>query len=173
MPGVSCVGMGSDLVRKDLVDAQDWAGMTALTAQCLAWVRKARGQAIYTGIEHLGHLSHGAGYGSRHRRLVRQDFWLQGQGGQQLLLCLRHGPWAHRGDEGRAEPPCHIAILVSDFEAAMADLKAKGVETARAEHQAHGQGRLPQEPRSGGEHGASAVDGLVLQPQFTNKPTRR
>ncbi len=43
--GVSCVGMGSALVRKDLVAAEDWAGITALVAQCLAWVRKARGQA--------------------------------------------------------------------------------------------------------------------------------
>lgn len=42
--GVSCVGMGSDLVRKDLIDAQDWAGLTKLTAQCLSWVRQARGR---------------------------------------------------------------------------------------------------------------------------------
>jgi 2-dehydro-3-deoxyphosphogluconate aldolase/(4S)-4-hydroxy-2-oxoglutarate aldolase len=41
--GVACVGMGSKLVRKDLMAAQDWEGISDLTAQCLAWIRKARG----------------------------------------------------------------------------------------------------------------------------------
>jgi len=42
--GVTCVGMGSKLVRKDLVAAQDWEGLTRLTAQCLEWIRQARGK---------------------------------------------------------------------------------------------------------------------------------
>lgn len=41
--GVACIGMGSDLVRKDLIASENWAEMTALTAQCLEWIRKARG----------------------------------------------------------------------------------------------------------------------------------
>ena len=41
--GVTCVGMGSALVRKDLVAARDWEGLAALTRQCLAWVQQARG----------------------------------------------------------------------------------------------------------------------------------
>lgn len=40
--GVTCVGMGSKLVRKDLIAAEDWQGLTQLTAQCLEWVRQAR-----------------------------------------------------------------------------------------------------------------------------------
>ena len=42
--GVTCVGMGSKLVRKDLVAEQDWQGLTQLTAQCLAWIRQARSE---------------------------------------------------------------------------------------------------------------------------------
>jgi len=42
--GAACLGMGSGLVRKDLIASEDWAGLTALTAQCLEWVRKARGE---------------------------------------------------------------------------------------------------------------------------------
>ncbi|MCD6302385.1 MAG: bifunctional 4-hydroxy-2-oxoglutarate aldolase/2-dehydro-3-deoxy-phosphogluconate aldolase, partial [Anaerolineae bacterium] len=40
--GVACVGMGSALVRKDLVAACDWEGLAAHTRQCLAWVEQAR-----------------------------------------------------------------------------------------------------------------------------------
>ncbi len=41
--GVVCVGMGSKLVRSDWVKAGNWDALTQLTAQCLAWVRQARG----------------------------------------------------------------------------------------------------------------------------------
>jgi 2-dehydro-3-deoxyphosphogluconate aldolase/(4S)-4-hydroxy-2-oxoglutarate aldolase len=41
--GVTCVGMGSRLVRKDLISSERWDDLTNLTAQCLAWIREARG----------------------------------------------------------------------------------------------------------------------------------
>jgi 2-dehydro-3-deoxyphosphogluconate aldolase/(4S)-4-hydroxy-2-oxoglutarate aldolase len=40
--GAACVGMGSKLMRKDLVAAGDWAGITAQVQQALAWIREAR-----------------------------------------------------------------------------------------------------------------------------------
>lgn len=43
--GVVCVGMGSALVRNDLIKAGNWQGITDLTAQCLAWIREIRSQA--------------------------------------------------------------------------------------------------------------------------------
>ena len=40
--GAACVGMGSKLIRKDLVAAGDWAGITDQVRQVLAWIREAR-----------------------------------------------------------------------------------------------------------------------------------
>ena len=40
--GVTCVGVGSDLIRKDLVAAGDWDGIAANVKQVLAWIREAR-----------------------------------------------------------------------------------------------------------------------------------
>ena len=40
--GVVCVGMGSALVRSDLIKAKDWQAITDLTAQCLSWIREIR-----------------------------------------------------------------------------------------------------------------------------------
>jgi 2-dehydro-3-deoxyphosphogluconate aldolase / (4S)-4-hydroxy-2-oxoglutarate aldolase len=126
--GVSCVGMGSDLVRKDLIDAQDWAGLTALTAQCLAWVRKARGQVLYTGIEHVGL------YPTTHAGAADISAWYEKifgfkakEGNSSYFLSSKG---AGRIEVMKSEPdrPCHIAVMVSDFEAALADLQAKGVE---------------------------------------------
>ena len=38
--GVSCVGMGSKLIRKDLVAAGNWAEITRLVRQVLNWIRE-------------------------------------------------------------------------------------------------------------------------------------
>jgi 2-dehydro-3-deoxyphosphogluconate aldolase/(4S)-4-hydroxy-2-oxoglutarate aldolase len=40
--GVSCVGMGSRLVRKDLVAAGNWEEITRTVRQVLEWIREAR-----------------------------------------------------------------------------------------------------------------------------------
>jgi 2-dehydro-3-deoxyphosphogluconate aldolase/(4S)-4-hydroxy-2-oxoglutarate aldolase len=41
--GVTCVGIGSKLVRKDLVAAGDFDGIAANVVQVLTWIREARG----------------------------------------------------------------------------------------------------------------------------------
>jgi 2-dehydro-3-deoxyphosphogluconate aldolase/(4S)-4-hydroxy-2-oxoglutarate aldolase len=40
--GAACLGVGSALVRKDLVTQRDWEGLTALAGQFVARVRQAR-----------------------------------------------------------------------------------------------------------------------------------
>jgi 2-dehydro-3-deoxyphosphogluconate aldolase/(4S)-4-hydroxy-2-oxoglutarate aldolase len=42
--GVTAVGIGSNLIRKDLIQAGDYAAMTANVAQVIAWIREARGK---------------------------------------------------------------------------------------------------------------------------------
>jgi 2-dehydro-3-deoxyphosphogluconate aldolase / (4S)-4-hydroxy-2-oxoglutarate aldolase len=40
--GVACLGMGSDLVHKDLVASGDFAGISSRVSQVISWVQKAR-----------------------------------------------------------------------------------------------------------------------------------
>jgi 2-dehydro-3-deoxyphosphogluconate aldolase/(4S)-4-hydroxy-2-oxoglutarate aldolase len=41
--GVSCVGMGSNLITKELLKAGDYAGITAKVKETLEIIRKIRG----------------------------------------------------------------------------------------------------------------------------------
>jgi len=41
--GVACVGIGSDMLRKDLIAEGRWDEISALVRQVLAWIRAARG----------------------------------------------------------------------------------------------------------------------------------
>jgi 2-dehydro-3-deoxyphosphogluconate aldolase / (4S)-4-hydroxy-2-oxoglutarate aldolase len=40
--GAACVGMGSNLIRQDLVAAGDYAAMSSLVADVLSWIQQAR-----------------------------------------------------------------------------------------------------------------------------------
>ena len=44
--GAACVGIGSKLVRKDLVAAGDFGGITQKVAQVLAWIQEARASRV-------------------------------------------------------------------------------------------------------------------------------
>jgi len=44
--GVTCVGIGSKLVQKDLVENEKWDDITALTAKCLKWIQEARDVSV-------------------------------------------------------------------------------------------------------------------------------
>jgi len=41
--GVACVGIGSKLIRKDLIAAGDWDGIANNVRQILDWIQQARG----------------------------------------------------------------------------------------------------------------------------------
>jgi 2-dehydro-3-deoxyphosphogluconate aldolase / (4S)-4-hydroxy-2-oxoglutarate aldolase len=41
--GCACLGMGSDLIKKELVAAGDWEAISARVAKAISWVRVARG----------------------------------------------------------------------------------------------------------------------------------
>jgi 2-dehydro-3-deoxyphosphogluconate aldolase/(4S)-4-hydroxy-2-oxoglutarate aldolase len=42
--GVSCVGMGSQILREDLIAVHDFDTITSLTRNVLGWIRKARSE---------------------------------------------------------------------------------------------------------------------------------
>lgn len=125
--GVVCIGMGSDLVRKDLIDAQNWDAISALTSQCLAWVRQARGQSLYLGVEHVGLYPTAQASGSQIAEWYHKLFGLRSVEGSGSFFL--NGSGAGRLEVMKGEPgrPCHIAIRVNDFDAAVKDLQAKGV----------------------------------------------
>jgi 2-dehydro-3-deoxyphosphogluconate aldolase / (4S)-4-hydroxy-2-oxoglutarate aldolase len=126
--GVAAVGIGSQLIRKDLIEKGDYEAMATKVAQTLGWIRQARGTPLFLGIEHPGLYPYG-GAGARQIADWYSDtfgfklnegnssIFVEGPGGGRIEVMKE-------GDTDRA----HIAVLVSDFEQATAALRAKGVE---------------------------------------------
>lgn len=126
--GVACVGMGSKVVRKDLVAAEDWAGITAIARQSLAWIRKARGEAVYTGVEHVGLYPTADASAQEIVEWYEETFDFEAVEGNSSYFLSSDGPGRLEIMKREPDRPCHVAILVSDFEAALEDLDAKGIE---------------------------------------------
>lgn len=126
--GVAAVGIGSHLVRKDWMDAGDYESMTRLAGQLIAWIGEARGKGLFLGIEHPGLYPYkGAAakdiaewYGKIFGFTVSEgnsSFFLAGPGAGRIEVMKK-------GETDR----CHLAVLVSDFDAAVAAVKARGIE---------------------------------------------
>lgn len=127
--GVACLGMGSDLIRKDLVAAGEFDALKGKVAQVIGWVQKARGKPLFGPIEHVGVYPGGEGGSEGTAEWYRKAF------GWPVSPAGKTGFFANYGQygwiEAMASPTgerCHIAVSVSDFDAAMSDLKARGYE---------------------------------------------
>jgi 2-dehydro-3-deoxyphosphogluconate aldolase/(4S)-4-hydroxy-2-oxoglutarate aldolase len=126
--GVTCVGMGSKLVRKDMVASQDWEGLTNLTAQCLTWIRKARGQPLYSGVEHAGLYPTSEAPAEEIVSWYRDTFGFTVREGSSSFVLSSDGPGRLEVMKGEPGGRTHVAVQVTDFRAAVEELKSKGVE---------------------------------------------
>ncbi len=127
--GVACLGMGSDLIKKELVAAGDFAAISAKAAQVIAWVQKARGKPLYEAIEHVGlYPANGEGAEGIAEWYKKAFGWpLSKAGSTNLFVNEGHCGWIESMSRPSGEK-CHIGVKVSNFEAAMEDLKARGFE---------------------------------------------
>ena len=110
------------------MEAGNFAAITALTAQIIGWIREARGKGNFLGVEHPGLYPYGGAsakdiaewYGRVFGFKVTEgssSFFVEGSGFGRIEIMKQ-------GETDR----CHIAVEVADFEAALAALKAQGIE---------------------------------------------
>jgi 2-dehydro-3-deoxyphosphogluconate aldolase / (4S)-4-hydroxy-2-oxoglutarate aldolase len=126
--GCACLGIGSNLITKEIVASGDFDRLAKLTEQCVWWVQKARGVPLFLGCEHIG------------------LYPKQSDGGMQMVdwyvntfpgLRKREGAtsdFVEGAGPGRIEvmrepeyDRAHVAIRVANFEEAVRVLKERGV----------------------------------------------
>ncbi len=126
--GTAALGIGTHLIRKDLVESGDFAGITARTAQVLAWIREARGEGVFSGVEHVAVYPYRGATPAAIAAWYGQTFGFTVTEGSGSFMAAGSGPGRVEIMKEAEWDRCHIAIRVPDFEAAVADLKARGVE---------------------------------------------
>ena len=124
--GATAVGMGSKLITAQAVKARDFDSITSKVAQCLSWVKKARGVPLFLGVEHLGLYSHGANADEISAWYAR-TFGFASKEGNSSYFLSGAGPGRIEVMKAPADTRLHIAVRVSNFEQAVAVLQAQGI----------------------------------------------
>jgi len=124
--GAAVVGLGSKLISNQAVKDKDYDGITAKTAQCVGWVQSARGGSVFSGVEHVGLYA----YKSSPEALsawYEQTFDLQRKESAGAFFASGSGAGRIEFPKASADAKVHIAVRVNNFEAAVANLQAKGI----------------------------------------------
>lgn len=126
--GVAAVGMGSGLITKEIVANRDWESLRVQVENCLLWVKQARGVPIFLGVEHPGIYPTEDGQGEALAQWYADTFGFKLAVGNSSIFLS--GPGAGRLEVAKnaLHDKAHVCVLVSDFEAALADLRAKGFD---------------------------------------------
>lgn len=126
--GVACVGMGSKLITKELVTAGDFEGITEKVARVLCWIKKARGENVFVGADHVGLYPTDRASGQQIADWYRNilGFHIK-EGGSSFFAssrgCGRIEIMTQTNNGG-----CHVTIKVANFKAAVEALKAQNIE---------------------------------------------
>ncbi len=126
--GVTAVGMGSNLFKKKSIEDGKFDEISSTAASVLKWIRQARGEITNYSLEHIGiYPSNTATYEEITNWYAKTFNLTVKEGSSSNFLSGKGGGRFEIMKENRAER-VHIAISVSDFEDAVAELKNKGIE---------------------------------------------
>jgi 2-dehydro-3-deoxyphosphogluconate aldolase/(4S)-4-hydroxy-2-oxoglutarate aldolase len=128
--GAAAINLGSDLISHELVKAGDFEGLTRRTEQCILWVREARGDPLFQGVEHIGlYPTNGATVDKISAWYAETFGFNKVEGKSSIFLNVVKNPGRIEVSRERSDgSKCHIAISVSNFEEACKVLKEKGIE---------------------------------------------
>ena len=98
--GVACVGVGSNLIAKELIAAGDFAAIARKTADVLSWINEVRGPLGIRGGRARRALPGRRVGGKADHPVVRRYLRVYGHGGGVVVLSLFFRGRPDRGDEG-------------------------------------------------------------------------
>ena len=124
--GAAVVGLGSKLISNQAVKDKDYDGIAAKTTQCVGWVQSARGGSVFSGVEHVGLYAHKSDP-SALSAWYEQIFGLKRKEGNSSFFVSGSEAGRIEFPKASADAQIHIAVRVSNFETAAANLQAKGI----------------------------------------------
>jgi len=126
--GAAALGIGSNLITKEIVAAGDWETLSQNVAQCLLWIKQARGVPVFLGIEHPGLYPNADGEGEALAQWYGETFGFDVKVGNSSVFVSGPGKGRLEVAKNATHDKAHVCVLVSDFEAALAALRGKGFD---------------------------------------------
>ena len=124
--GAACLGMGSKLITKDVLSGGDWAGLKTRVEKCLWFVKEARGESLFAGVEHIG-LCPKRGQETREvANWYAETFGFKITEENGSLFVWSSEPGFIEIMKQLDQDMAHVAIRVHNFDLACEALRAKG-----------------------------------------------
>lgn len=126
--GATAVGLGSDLVKKEWVQVNNYKAISELTTQVIQWINEAKGTNVFYGIEHIGLYPTKEHEAKDITEWYNKTFDFKITEGSSSIFMSSTGTGRIEISKTETNGYAHIAVLVTNFEKAMEMLKLKGVE---------------------------------------------
>jgi 2-dehydro-3-deoxyphosphogluconate aldolase/(4S)-4-hydroxy-2-oxoglutarate aldolase len=127
--GAAALNMGSNLIVKDLVKTGEFEAIKRKVENCIQWIREARGTPIFLGVEHIAIYPTEKANAIAIADWYSETFGFAKKEGQASIMISGIGPGKIEVMKAsEKETRAHIAIHVSNFEAACNYLKEKDIE---------------------------------------------
>jgi 2-dehydro-3-deoxyphosphogluconate aldolase/(4S)-4-hydroxy-2-oxoglutarate aldolase len=127
--GVTAVGMGSNLFKKAWITEGRYDQVRQAVASVLKWIRQARGEKVDYLLEHVGIHPGEQGSAREIADWYATAFGLRVvEGSSSFMLEGARGGRVEVVKAAQAGGQVHLAISVSDFYDAVADLRGRGFE---------------------------------------------
>jgi 2-dehydro-3-deoxyphosphogluconate aldolase/(4S)-4-hydroxy-2-oxoglutarate aldolase len=126
--GTAALGMGSKLITKELIAAGDFESIQRKVEECIWWVKKARGQPLFLGVEHVGLYPTKTASATEIAEWYSDLFGFGKSEGKSSFIVSGEGAGRMEIMKEPTNQPCHIAIRVSNFEHACKYLMERGVQ---------------------------------------------
>ena len=126
--GAACLGMGSKLISKEQVAAGDFAAIQKKIEDCLWWIKKARGEPLFVGVEHVGLYPTKSATAAEIADWYANLFGFAKREGTSSIFLSGQGPGRLEVSKQLGQQTHHVAIRVSNFDEACKYLTEKGVQ---------------------------------------------
>jgi catechol 2,3-dioxygenase-like lactoylglutathione lyase family enzyme len=104
-----------------------WAEIAAKMRQVLHWIREARGEPVFLGVEHVGLYPTKETDAQAIAEWYRERFGFELNEGSTNFFISGAGSGRIEVLKQAITDRCHVAVQVSNFEKAVASLEAQGV----------------------------------------------
>lgn len=126
--GASALGIGSRLIRKDFIEANNFNAISEHVEQVLLWIKEAKGIPIFLGLEHVGIYPTDEIKGKTISDWYIETFGFNMDEGSTAFHIPSRGPGEIEISKKQVYEKCHIAIKVSNFDLACEYLKRQGIK---------------------------------------------
>jgi 2-dehydro-3-deoxyphosphogluconate aldolase/(4S)-4-hydroxy-2-oxoglutarate aldolase len=114
--GAAALGIGSNLITKECVEKGDFEAISKKVAQCLLWIKQARGVPTFLGVEHPGLYPNADGEGAALAQWYADTFGFKPVVGNSSIFVSGVGKGRLEIAKDALYDKAHVCVLVSDFD---------------------------------------------------------